>query len=426
MSLTKVSFSMITGATVNVLDFGADPTGVANSASAIQAALDFAQGNYVVHIPAGTYKLTAGLVLYKGTQLTGDNNRAGNEDYAAGAGGTKLVFEPAAPADLFNISNLPAPPQSFRSMIGVSGIWVVGDGGTNSRYAITSTDMIYCSFANLKIEGFQTAVYFAGTPIDNIFRDLYISNCTTACVEYRSAGTTDTWDHCVFRYAPIGVVIEGGISYRFTNCLFEALDTYGVDIDKESRGIQFTNCYAEDVPYTNTATGAMFKVGYSGVTASLQTSLQVVGGSYAGRNAGIVGSFLDADEVVGVQLAGVFARYYTNLIKTTAATSNYAIACSSIQFNSCTNTYTDITKVSGTIDILATNAAAGPIIRGNALQGNSVSADTFSLARELKLIDGVGVPATESGFAFMYVDSADGDLKVKFGDGTVKTIATDT
>jgi hypothetical protein len=40
MSLTKVTYSMISGANVNVLDFGADPTGVADSTSAIQAAIN--------------------------------------------------------------------------------------------------------------------------------------------------------------------------------------------------------------------------------------------------------------------------------------------------------------------------------------------------------------------------------------------------
>ena len=40
--------------------------------------------------------------------------------------------------------------------------------------------------------------------------------------------------------------------------------------------------------------------------------------------------------------------------------------------------------------------------------------------------DGVSIPGTVAGMAFIYVDAADGDLKVKFGDGTVKTIATDT
>jgi Pectate lyase superfamily protein len=52
MSLTKVSYSMITGAPANVLDYGADPTGVANSTAAIQTAID-AGGS--VFLPNGTY-----------------------------------------------------------------------------------------------------------------------------------------------------------------------------------------------------------------------------------------------------------------------------------------------------------------------------------------------------------------------------------
>ena len=52
----------------------------------------------------------------------------------------------------------------------------------------------------------------------------------------------------------------------------------------------------------------------------------------------------------------------------------------------------------------------------------SGSLDAFALGVQ----DGVTAPATISGKAFIYVDTADGDLKVKFGDGTVKTIATDT
>jgi hypothetical protein len=39
MSLTKVSYSMVNGAPANVLDFGADPTGVADSTAANVAAI---------------------------------------------------------------------------------------------------------------------------------------------------------------------------------------------------------------------------------------------------------------------------------------------------------------------------------------------------------------------------------------------------
>jgi hypothetical protein len=58
MSLTKVSYSMINGAQVNVLDFGADPTGSTNSTAAFQAAVDsLTYGGGTVYVPAGTFLL---------------------------------------------------------------------------------------------------------------------------------------------------------------------------------------------------------------------------------------------------------------------------------------------------------------------------------------------------------------------------------
>lgn len=52
MALTKVTYSMIEGTPVNVLDFGADPTGVADSSAAFTAALATAKA---IYIPVGTY-----------------------------------------------------------------------------------------------------------------------------------------------------------------------------------------------------------------------------------------------------------------------------------------------------------------------------------------------------------------------------------
>lgn len=57
MALTKVSFSLISGASTNVLDFGADPTGVADSTAAFASAKTKALAtNKTIYIPAGTYK----------------------------------------------------------------------------------------------------------------------------------------------------------------------------------------------------------------------------------------------------------------------------------------------------------------------------------------------------------------------------------
>jgi hypothetical protein len=58
--------------------------------------------------------------------------------------------------------------------------------------------------------------------------------------------------------------------------------------------------------------------------------------------------------------------------------------------------------------------------------GGSTEWVRLSAGGGLGLKDGISAPATVAGFALLYVDTADGDLKVKFGDGTVKTIVVDT
>jgi len=60
MSLTKATFSMISGATTNVLDYGADSTGSADSTTAINNAL--AAGT-VIYIPQGTYRIDDAIVI---------------------------------------------------------------------------------------------------------------------------------------------------------------------------------------------------------------------------------------------------------------------------------------------------------------------------------------------------------------------------
>lgn len=69
MALTKVSYSMIVGAPVNVLDFGGA------TSAAIQAAIDYASPlGQAVYMPAGTYAITANLILKQGTVLFGDGD----------------------------------------------------------------------------------------------------------------------------------------------------------------------------------------------------------------------------------------------------------------------------------------------------------------------------------------------------------------
>lgn len=358
---------------VSVMDFGAVGDGSTDDTAAIQAAVDYCVGNKKLTFPAGVYLITDTINLFKGSQLEGVNNYQGSTAYAANAYATKIVFEPTSLKNLFEIQNLPLPAQTFRSKVSIKGFEIVGDGGTYSQAALYLEDSIYNDFENISVTSFQYGVYLTGTPINNRFVNIIVGGLSTECVHYHTGGTTDVWEQCTFNLAPRGVVLKGNcINIRFIGCLFEQLDVYGLEIDKDCRTIECTSCYAEDVPYANTSTNAMFKVAYSGTTSDLSTTLKVNGGNYTGRNAGIVGSFVDVDDSVGVQLVGPYVARYTNLIKATSSTANYAVACSAIQFNSCTNTTAGTGgKVSGTYDIFAVNAGSGPYGVFNAV--NSVT-----------------------------------------------------
>ena len=80
MSLTKVSYSMIQGAVVNVLDFGAVGNGTTDDTAAIQAAINYlattssasATGGGTVYIPAGKFRITSTIKIGHGITLLGN------------------------------------------------------------------------------------------------------------------------------------------------------------------------------------------------------------------------------------------------------------------------------------------------------------------------------------------------------------------
>ena len=67
-----------------------------------------------------------------------------------------------------------------------------------------------------------------------------------------------------------------------------------------------------------------------------------------------------------------------------------------------------------------------PLIQGSFTNSLLVINGDLQSTGYIAVEDGMTAPGTVSGKALIYVDTADGDLKVKFGNGTVKTIATDT
>lgn len=90
MALTKTSFAMLNGAVANILDYGADPTGVADSTAAIQACLNENIGD--VYIPEGQFKISSKLVVPGGAvNIIGEGRRSAI--FAIGLGSGEPMIE---------------------------------------------------------------------------------------------------------------------------------------------------------------------------------------------------------------------------------------------------------------------------------------------------------------------------------------------
>jgi hypothetical protein len=97
MALTKAHNRMIESAPVNIVDFGADPTGATDSASAIQTALDT---NKNVFVPVGNFKIGSTLQFTRTNQVffgeSGNAVNAVTTTSPASAVGVSQIFTESA------------------------------------------------------------------------------------------------------------------------------------------------------------------------------------------------------------------------------------------------------------------------------------------------------------------------------------------
>jgi len=73
MSLTKVTYSMISGSPVNVLDYGAVPNGLTDCTNAFTSAL---ADSTSVYVPPGTYRIDSAITIPANKKLFGSNRQS--------------------------------------------------------------------------------------------------------------------------------------------------------------------------------------------------------------------------------------------------------------------------------------------------------------------------------------------------------------
>lgn len=281
MSLTKVSYSMITGAPVNVLDYGADPTGVANSTAAFQlasAAVEAQDGGKLV-VPAGTY--TVGSQTFAGATGLGYsylgariiNIRNCTKPLVIEFQGVTLKlasglkfgsYNPITGA-IYNPASMPFVDIDYRADVGV-----MIDVESNADVSIIGTCELDGNIQNIALggtwgdtgyqcTGYGILAYFnALAYFENIYTHhhaldgIAIGNNLTST----AAANPTTLTNIVSEYnARQGISIVGGIGITVNNSKFNFIgrSTFnsgpaaGIDLEAEGgviRRVIFNNCEA--------------------------------------------------------------------------------------------------------------------------------------------------------------------------------------
>ncbi len=335
------------GKRINVRKFGAVS---GDSTTPFVNAFAYALANgQIAKIPANLerYLITESLQWAEGLQIEGETYNSLPTSFGVDPIGSVIDFQPSVLSDLFVTSG--TSHTNFRLHYALKNLSMIG-GNANAKAALDLNGVIYGKFSTLAIQDFENGVTCNAT-IMNRFENVYIQNSSDASIVYEGVQeTTDVWAQCTLFGAPTGVRYEGSsVGIRWSNCNFEQLDDYAMEISKECQSIVVSNCYTEDVPFTANANGAIFKLGHTGTTLVTENQLIVTGGKYAGRNAGTVGSFCDTDFCNGVIFSGVNVSRFTTGFKTTANTADNAIQLSLVRGISVASWYNDVSKVNGLI-----------------------------------------------------------------------------
>jgi hypothetical protein len=210
MALTKVTYSMIVGAPVNVFDFGAKGDGTTNDTAAIQAAIAYANalGNATIVFPASSlgYVCNSGLVIDPTITSIVGNGSAIN--FTGLTTGYALTLSPATTAATRNIKTFVHSISGLffngpgLTVTAAAGININDTSGSNLNSGAVFRD---CSFVN-----FATDVNFGNGAFCTLF-----DHCN-----FTITGGTATTYSLIFPLASV----NAGERNVFQNCMWNNRD----------------------------------------------------------------------------------------------------------------------------------------------------------------------------------------------------------
>jgi hypothetical protein len=299
MSLTKATFSMIDGALVNVLDFGAVGDGVADDTAAIQAAINslnpyvysspmnYQQGGGTVFLPRGNYLVSSTIRLPSNVILAGTgcqtyqatllptNPYQGSTIFAK-AGFTGSFILDTAGYDTttglrYTSSALPANLITFTEGCGIRDIGFVNSSGAG----LDGVRLLYSACAklhNVSTHNFKTGFLSAhvwNAELKNLYTSssqiglfMYVNNIVDVsgqfdCLVFNGVGNAVTSGNKPSWWDPIDTVYASTSIYM-REC--QAVEFTAASTQHGSRAIysgtssaNFSSWYAEDFDPTNPA-----------------------------------------------------------------------------------------------------------------------------------------------------------------------------
>lgn len=243
MPLTKITYAQIKGATVSVLDYGADPTGVADSTAAITSALAAVVASGapgVVTVPAGTYKCTSSITVdvsmvrlvgqyatlsfataatsIVAIQVTSSTSSVGFNQSPSGIEGLVLVGPNSGSASVAMNFNSTSPYQNAYANFQNIAIYNFWNGLTFRD----NTYLLGFSGMNIRVDGACLTDY---TGLTNSGERMAFVNSTFSGAQYAliCENPNSTWEfaNCSFDCSLVEIYVRGGATISCTNCHFE-------------------------------------------------------------------------------------------------------------------------------------------------------------------------------------------------------------
>ena len=383
MSLTKVSYSMITGAPFNVADYGASPSATAAvNQTAIQAAIDaaVAAGGGVVEFNTGTYSHASEISMGVRVTLRGK-----------GRGVTTLLSTHTGAG----VAMRSAINSSTSVLTNVEDLTIKNTNSSNVNGGYVDVGGTFVTLNRVQIVGFKHCLILCQTELadftDCLFEIPIISGAWLVndgtYVTGASSGFTNRigFHNCQFNGK--GVLDDGGSVHAFNDCNFNGganhIRACGVAVLKISGG-EYESASSTNILFTNTA--------WQG--ASIGNCLGVFIGN------GIFISPTTGNTCIDFTTAGISA-----------------VQLGQISFGASSNTkISNVTNV-GSLVILGAlqNNGGGPTISGSATYMQNLQYDNASLYFP---------PIASSGVQnnVLFTNSATGKLSFKDSGGVVNAL----